>query len=119
MTDLLKKYAKWVWSEQCEKAFQNLKNAIASEPILKLPDFELLFEVHTDASDKAIGGVLVQEGHPVAFESRKLNDAEQRYSTHEKEMVAVVHCLQVWRVYLLGTRFVVRTDNVANTFFKT
>uniref|UniRef100_A0A3Q7IVH0 Reverse transcriptase/retrotransposon-derived protein RNase H-like domain-containing protein n=1 Tax=Solanum lycopersicum TaxID=4081 RepID=A0A3Q7IVH0_SOLLC len=74
-------------------AFQNLKNAITSEPILKLPDFELPFEVHTDASDKEIGGVLVQEGHPVAFESRKLNDAAQRYSTHEKEMVAMVHCL--------------------------
>ena len=46
----------------------------------------------------------------MAFESRKLNDAEQRYSTHEKEMVDVVHYLQVWRVYLLGTRFVVRTE---------
>ncbi|KAG6506505.1 hypothetical protein ZIOFF_031829 [Zingiber officinale] len=93
--------------------------AIASEPVLRLPDFELPFEVHTDASDRAIGGVLVQEGHPVAFESRKLNAAEQKYSAHEKEMVAVVHCLQVWRVYLLGTKFLVRTDNVANTFFAT
>ena len=64
-----------------------MKEAIASEPILKLPDFELLFEVHTDALDKAISGVLVQEGHPVSFESRKFNDAEWRYSTHEKEMV--------------------------------
>ena len=64
-----------------------MKNAIASKPILKLPDFELPFEVHTDASDKAIGSVLVQKGHPVAFESRKLNDAEQTYSTNEKEMV--------------------------------
>ena len=84
-----------------------------------MPDFELPFEVHTDASDKAIDGVLVQEGHHVPLESWKLNDVEQIYSTNEKEMVAVVHCLQVWRVYLLGTRFVVRTDNVANTFFKT
>ena len=65
------------------------------EPILKFLDFELPFEVHTDASDKAIGGVLVQEGHPVTFERRKLNDAEQRYSTDEKEMVAVVHCLHL------------------------
>ena len=118
MTYLLKKDTKWVSSEQCDKAFQNLKKAIASEQILKLPNFELPFEVHTDASDKAIGGVLVQEGHPLAFESRKLNDVEQRYSTHEKEMVAVVHCLRVWRVYLLGTQFLVRTDNVANLFFK-
>ncbi|KAJ8764799.1 hypothetical protein K2173_010264 [Erythroxylum novogranatense] len=76
-------------------------------------------QVHTDASDKAIGGVLIKEGHPVAFESRKLNGAEQRYSTYEKEMLAMVHCLDTWRVYLLGTRFVVRTDNVANKFFRT
>lgn len=84
-----------------------------------LPDFDLPFEVHTDASDYAVGGVLVQEDHPVAFESRKLNPAEQRYSAHEKEMVAVLHCLQIWRVYLLGMKFVVKTDNVANTYFKT
>ncbi|KAG6515103.1 hypothetical protein ZIOFF_025488 [Zingiber officinale] len=93
--------------------------AIASEPILRLPDFELPFKVHTYASDRAIDGVLVQEGHPVAFESRKLNAAEQKYSVYEKEIVVVVHCLQVWRVYLLGTKFLVRTDNVANTFFAT
>ena len=46
--------------------------------------------MHTDASDRAIGGVLVHMGHPVAYESRKLKDAEQRYNTHEKEMTAVV-----------------------------
>lgn len=55
----------------------------------------------------------------MAFESRMLNNAEQRYSTHEKEMVVVMHCLQIWGVYLLGTCFVVRTDSVANIFFKT
>lgn len=118
LTDLLKKNTVWAWTEKCDGAFNLLKEVIASEPILKLPDFELSFEVHTDASDKAVGGVLVQEGHLMAFESRKLNDAEQRYFTHEKEMVAMVHCLQTWRVYLLGTKFVVRTDNVANTYFK-
>ena len=70
-------------------------------------------------SDRALGGVLVQEGHLVAFESRKLNAAEQRYNAHEKEMTAVIHCLETWKHYLMGTRFVVVTDNVANTFFKT
>lgn len=78
----------WVWQERCREAFQNLEEAIASEPML------------TDASDKAIGGVLVQEGHLVVFESQKLNDAEKRYLTHKKEMVVVVHCLQVWGVSL-------------------
>lgn len=75
--------------------------------------------MHTDASDRAIGGVLIQNKHPVAYESRKLKDCEQRYTTHEKEMTAVVHCLQTWRHYLLGTKFTVVTDNVANTYFKT
>lgn len=73
--------------------------------MLKLPDFSLPFEVHTDASDRAINGVLVQDGHLVAFESRKLEDTEQRYSAHEKEMTAMVHCLNIWRHYLLGMIF--------------
>ena len=100
-------------------AFESLKQAISKEPVLHLPNLDLPFEVKTDASNKALGGVLVQEGHPVAFESWKLNGAEQRYSTHEKEMTAVVHCLQQWRHYLLGGIFTVVTDIVANTFFKT
>ena len=87
--------------------------------MLCLPDFKLPFEVHTDASNKAIGGVLVQEKHPVAYESRKLNKAEQKCSAHEKEMIDVVHYLLACRVYLLGPKFVVRTNNVANTFFNT
>ena len=119
LTDLLRKNQSWAWSEPCQAAFDKLKVAISSEPILKLPDFSQPFEVVTDASDKAVGGVLQQGGHPIAFESWKLKDAETRYSTHEKEMLAVVHCLRVWRVYLLGVKFIVITDNVANTFFKT
>ena len=65
------------------------------ESVLRLPDFELPFEVHIDASDRALGGVLVQEGHPIAYESRKLKEAEQRYSANEKEMTVVVHCLEI------------------------
>ena len=57
MTDLLKKDMKWVLYERCGEAFKNSKEAIASDPILKLPDFELPFEVHIDASYKAIGGI--------------------------------------------------------------
>ena len=119
LTDLLKKDNQWDWSMQCQMAFEGLKKAISTEPVLRLPDLDLPFEVQTDASNKALGGVLVQEGHSMAFESKKLNNAEQRYSTHEKEMTVVVHCLQQWRHYLLGSIFTVVTDNVANTFFKT
>jgi len=116
LSDLLKKNRRWDWTVDCQQAFEKLKTAVVSAPVLGLPNFEKPFEVHTDASDRAIGGVLVQEGHPIAFESRKLSDVEQNYSTHEKEMMAVVHCLGIWRVYLLALKFVVKTDNVANTF---
>ncbi|KAJ8511859.1 hypothetical protein OPV22_002293 [Ensete ventricosum] len=85
----------------------------------KLPDYGKSFEVHTDAFDFAIRGVLMQEGHPVAYESRKLNETERRYPVHEKEMTAVVHRLRVWRHYLLGAPFVLRTDNVALSYFQT
>lgn len=93
LTDLLKKDQKWECTEACQQAFEKLKQAVASELVLKLPDFSLPPEVHTDASDRDISGVLIKDGHPVAFESRKLKDAEQRYLAHEKEMTAVVHCL--------------------------
>lgn len=63
--------------------------------------------------------MLVQEGYPIAFESWKLKDAEQCYSTHEKEMMVMVHYLDTWRHYFPGTKFVVVRDNVANTYFKT
>ena len=108
-----------MWTDACQEAFDKLKVAVSSEPVLRLPDFGLPFEVHTDASDKIIGGVLVQEKHHFAYESRKLNEAEQKCSAHEKEMIAVVHCLLAWRVYLLAPKVVVKTDNVANTFFNT
>lgn len=86
LTDLLKKDRAWHWTEKCQAAFEDLKQAVMEEPVLRLPDHSKPFEVHTDASDFAIGGVLVQEGHPIAYESRKLNDTERRYSVHEKEM---------------------------------
>ncbi|KAK3000555.1 hypothetical protein RJ639_020576 [Escallonia herrerae] len=94
-----------------------MKRAMSEDPVLALPDVSKSFEVHTDASDFALGGVLMQECHPVAYESRKLNEAERRYTTHEKELLAVVHCLRVWRHYLLGSSFIVRTDNTAMSHF--
>ena len=90
---------------------------MSSDPVLAHPNVSKPFEVQTDASDFALRGVLLQEGHPVAYESRKLSDAKRRYTAHEKELLAVIHCLRVWRHYLLGQRFVVKTDNTAVTHF--
>ena len=61
----------------------------------------------------------MQEGHPIVFKSRKLNDTERRYTVQEKEMTAIIHCLRVWRHYLLGLHFMIMTNNVATSYFQT
>ncbi|XP_075079357.1 uncharacterized protein LOC107827306 [Nicotiana tabacum] len=119
LTELLKKVTPWEWGPKRAEAFNALKAAMSSSPVLALPDLAKPFEVQTDASDYALSGVLLQEGHPVAYESRKLKDAERRYAAHEKELLAVVHCLRLWRHYLLGTPFVVKTNNTAVSHFMT
>jgi hypothetical protein len=96
-----------------------LKQKLTEAPLLRTPDESLPYEVVTDASDLGLGGVLLQEGQPVAFESRKFNDAELNYQTTEKEMLAVVHALRVWRCYLEGAEFIVYTAHVSNTYFQT
>nr|CAN82874.1 hypothetical protein VITISV_013688 [Vitis vinifera] len=96
LTDLLKKNKAWEWDERCQQAFEDLKKAVIEEPVLALPDHTKVFEVHTDALDFAIGGVLMQERHPIAFESRKLNDTERRYTVQEKEMTAIVQASSPW-----------------------
>ncbi|KAK3004272.1 hypothetical protein RJ639_019144 [Escallonia herrerae] len=71
LTDLLKKGKTWEWSKRCQTAFEGLKEAVTEKPVLALPDHTKVFEVQTDASNFAIGRVLMQEGHPIAFEIRK------------------------------------------------
>ncbi|KAL0374988.1 UNVERIFIED_CONTAM: Transposon Tf2-11 polyprotein [Sesamum radiatum] len=90
---------------------------MVTNPVLALPDMSKPFMVESDASNFALGGVLMQNGHPVAFESKKLKDVERRYSVHEKELLAVVHCLR--RHYLLDSPFVVKTDNTTVSHFMT
>ncbi|KAL0303356.1 UNVERIFIED_CONTAM: Transposon Tf2-11 polyprotein [Sesamum radiatum] len=119
MTDLLKKTETWNWTPQCQVSFDNLKRAMVIDPVLALPNMSKSFVVETDASDFALGGVLMQDGHPVAFESRKLKDVERCYSVHKKELLAVVHCLRLWRHYMLGSPFVVKADNTAVSHFMT
>jgi hypothetical protein len=82
--------------------------------------FERLpYEVVTDAFDLGIGAMLLQEGQSLAFKSRKLNSAELNQNVTEKEMLAVVHALRVWRCYLEGADFTLYIDHVLNTFFQT
>ncbi|MCO5603851.1 hypothetical protein L7F22_058005 [Adiantum nelumboides] len=99
------------WKEEHEASFSELKGYLISSPILKLPDFSKEFEVVTDASGLALGGVLTQEGRPVAYTSRKLRDHERNYPTHDLELLAVIHALKLWRHYLLSRKFQLVTDH--------
>ena len=75
-----------------------------------LPDLSKPFCVETDASDVGIGEVLLQEGHPIAFFSRKLGPRRRVASTYHKELFAIVEAVQKWRQYLLGREFIIRSD---------
>jgi hypothetical protein len=93
---------------------------LTNASLLLCSDVDKPYEVVTDASTDGIGAVLqLQDNRPIAFESRKLNDAEQNYHTTEQEMLAVVHALKMWQCYLEGATFTVVTDHVSNTFFDT
>jgi hypothetical protein len=79
LTNLLKKSSEtYEWDETCNEAFETLKGILVKAPMLKLPNFDKDFEIHSDASNFAIGIVLMQDGRPVAFESKKLNKMERR-----------------------------------------
>jgi hypothetical protein len=94
LSDLLKKKVSQEWDEHCHQAFRELKSKLSSPPVLKFPEFDKLFEVHTDVSNFAIGGVLMKDGRPIAYESKKLDGCQRRWPTHENELFAVVHCLK-------------------------
>jgi transposase InsO family protein len=98
--DLMKPNAIFTFSEKHQKAFELVKSALACAPVLKTPDFSKPFELWTDASTHGIGSVLMQDGHPIAYESRKLSSAEFNYTTTEQELLAVVHSLKVFRPYI-------------------
>jgi hypothetical protein len=118
LTNLLKKSSKtYEWDGTCNEAFETLKGILVKAPVLKLPNFGKDFEIHFDASDFAIGGILMQNGRPVTFESKKLSEIEQIWPTHEKEMWAVIHCLKTWGHYIGSKDVVVWTDNVTLKYF--
>ncbi|PRQ22490.1 putative nucleotidyltransferase, Ribonuclease H [Rosa chinensis] len=99
------------WNPASEQAFERLKQAIISAPVLALPDFTKPFVVETDASGSGIGAVLTQEKHPVAFLSKSLSPNHQAMSTYDREMFAVMYAIDKWRPYLLGNSFKILTDH--------
>ncbi|GJR36746.1 transposon ty3-G gag-pol polyprotein, partial [Tanacetum coccineum] len=103
----------FVWDDTAEAAFQSLKVALTTAPTLALPDWSHPFTVECDASGVGIGAVLTQKGRPLAYYSSPLKGSMLSWSTYEKEMLAIVKAVRKWRHYLLGRKFIVKTDHVS------
>jgi hypothetical protein len=101
ITELLKKDTKYVWSKDCDEAFQTLKKLLTTSPVLAQPDIAKSFNIYCDASGTSLRCVLMQEGRVISYSSRELRCHEENYPTHDLELAAVVMALRTCRHYLL------------------
>ena len=126
LTNLLSKKVKFVWTDDCQLAFDKVKLLLQKSPVLKSPDYEKPFKLIIDSSDVGTGSVLVQEAsdgldHPVSYFSKKFLKYQKNYSVVEKETLGLVLALEHFDVYLGSTPFKIRvyTDHNPLTFLKT
>jgi hypothetical protein len=109
-----------MWTNECELRFLALKTALTQVPVLTIIDpMKGNIVLCTNASDLAIGAVLIQDKRVIAYESHKLSPAKLNYPVHEKELLAVIHSLKVWRHYLLGVKFKIETDHQSLKYLST
>jgi hypothetical protein len=123
LTELTKHKVAFRWTEKHQSSFEQLKRSLANAPVLHASDPDRPFVLHTDASNFALGAVLMQDFgnglQPIAYESHKFNDKEVNWPTHERELYAIVYALQKWRHYV-GTRDVkVFTDHAPLRYINT
>ena len=121
---LMRKDVKWQWGVEQQKAFDELKRVFTTKPVLAALDLDKEFRVEADTSNYATGGVLSikcsdEIWKPVAFISKSLSNTERNYEIHNKEMLVVIRCLEVWRHFLEGaaTKFEIWTDHKNLEYF--
>ncbi|GKD44733.1 reverse transcriptase domain-containing protein, partial [Tanacetum coccineum] len=117
LTKLLEKDTPFEFDDECQKAFELLKEKLTCAPVIVSPNWNLPFELMCDASDFAVGAVLGQKDgknfHPIYFASKTLNPAQQKYTVTEKELMAVVFAFDKFRSYLILLKTIVHTDHLA------
>ena len=119
LTTLTRKTAHFVWTDECEQCFQELKRRLVTALLLTLPTESGDFVVYSDASKKGLGCVLMQNDNVIAYASRQLKLYEQNYPTHDPELIAVVFALKIWRHYLYGKRCEIYMDHKSLKYFFT
>jgi hypothetical protein len=115
LTNLLGKNTKFVWSEDAESSFNNIKHCMSSSPVLMIADYNQPFYLYVDASNFCIGACLMQEDKngvhkPVCYYSKKLAGAQKNYSTSDKEGLALISAIRVFKTYL-ANKVIVYTDH--------
>jgi transposase InsO family protein len=118
LANLTKKGVSFKWTTECETNFQAIKQLLAKRIALSYPDFHKSFDIYTDASKYQLGAVITQDKKPIAFYSRKLTDAQTRYTVGELELLSIVETLREFRTILLGHRINIFTDHKNLTFEK-
>ena len=108
LNDLLKKDQTFEWTDDYQKAFDELKKWFTEEPVLMMPDQSRPFQIETDASKYATGEVLTQldsngDRHPVSFISKTFSPAERNYEIYDQELLAIIRALEEWRHYIQGS----------------
>lgn len=120
LTRLTRKNTEFVWTKECESAFQYLKNSILSPKILQYPDFDKQFCITTDASKLACGAVLSQDHNgiqlPISFASRSFTQGESNKSVIEQELTAIHWAINFFKPYVYGKKFLVKSDHKPLTY---
>jgi hypothetical protein len=116
LTALLKKNS-FTWTPTTSQAFQTLKMAMCTTPVLALPNFTKTFVLECVTSGKGIGVVLIQEGRPFSFTNNQLSERNLGKPIYENEMLAILHVVDLWHPYLLGKHFQIKKDHQSLKYF--
>ena len=117
LTALSSQKAKWEWTDKHQQAFEEAKQMVLRETILNYPDFTKTFHIYTDASAYQLGSVVMQQNKPLAFYTRKMNNAQKKYTVGEQELLSIVETLREFQNILIGQKIVVHTDHL-NLLYK-
>ncbi len=102
----------WHWDKVHQRAIDHIKAKIAKDVVLAYLDYSKVFEIYTDASSKQLGAVITQDNRPIVFFSRKLSDAQRKYSITKIELLAIVETLKEFKGMLWSQNIKVFTDHI-------